>query len=140
MESSKKDGMMRKPKIKGRQQKGRNIHIKDVFVLLWNRKFVILLFLIVVSSITAIWTLKSPKQYRTKVRLLIEKESLDLFSSNSVFAVDTTTMDYFKTQCSILESRSLAAEVINTLRLRVTGARRSLAPCSIAFPMSPTLL
>jgi succinoglycan biosynthesis transport protein ExoP len=134
MESSKKDRIMQKPTVKGRQRKGRNIHIKDVFVLLWNKKFVILLFLIVVSSITAIWTLKSPKQYRTRVRLLIEKDSLDLFSSNSVFAVDTTTMDYFKTQCSILESRSLAERVIITLRLRVTdrnGEERPMHPLEL---------
>ncbi len=100
----------------------RTIHIRDIFLLLWNKKLLVLAFVVAVVSITGFYTWRSPKLYKASTRLVIEKETLNLFpSSKNVLAVDTTTSDYFNTQCRILKSRTVAQNVIKTLRLKVAG-------------------
>jgi len=107
---------------KGPRRRGRTIHVRDLFLLLWNKKLLILLVVVGVVSITGIITWRSPKLYRASTRLLIEKETLNLFPySENVLAVDTSARDYYNTQYRILKSHTLAQSVIDTLRLKVTG-------------------
>ena len=119
---------------KGRRKRGRTVHIKDITLLLWNKKYVILFFFLLVMSITAIYTFKTPREYKATTRLVIEKETLDIFSSKSLVAYDTSAIDYFNTQCKILKSsRTLAENVIAAppRKLKVvsrSGEERPMAP------------
>ncbi len=100
----------------------RTIHIRDIFLLLWDKKLLILVSVGAVVTITAIYTIRSPKLYKATTRLVIEKETLNLFpSSKNILAVDTTTADYYNTQYRIMKSRTLAQKVIKALRLKVTA-------------------
>ncbi len=127
---------------KKRRARGRTIHIKDIFLLLWNRRYVVFFFFLLVVSITGIWTAKTPWLYKATTRLVIEKETLDLFpGSKSVLAVDTTGAEYLNTQCGILKSsRTLAENVINALRLKVTdkktGEERFMHPVELLRKIS----
>jgi len=115
---------------KGRPRRGRTVHIRDIFLLLWDKKLLILLFLVAVVSVTVVYTWKSPKLYKATARLVIEKETLTVLPpSKNVLAVDTSTTDYYNTQYRILRTRTLAQNVINVLRLKVrspSGADRPM--------------
>ncbi len=120
---------------KGRPRRGRTVHIKDIWLLLWNKKFIILFFFLLVMSITAIYTFKTPSEYKATTRLVIEKETLGVFSSKGLVAVDTSAADYFNTQCKMLRSRrTLAERVIEARKLKVvsrSGEERPMAPAEL---------
>ncbi len=125
----------------GRRKRGRAIHIRDLFQILWNKKILILLSLVVVVAITAVYTLKSPKLYRATTRLVIEKETLNLFLPfKNLFSVDTTTSDYYNTQYKILKSRTLAQNVIRVLGLKVTGRSGTERPMYYLELLSKTIV
>jgi succinoglycan biosynthesis transport protein ExoP len=117
---------------KQRRKRGRAIQVKDILHLLLSRKYMVLFFFIAALSTALIYTFKSPKVYRAMTRLVIENETLDLFpGSRSMLTVDTTSMDYFRTQCSILKSRTVAENVIRNYRFKLldrkTGEERLMS-------------
>lgn len=118
------------------RRRGRTIHVKDVLQLLWSHKFIVLFFFLLIVSITAIYTVKSPKVYRAITKLEIKGDTVDLFAtSGRRLAVDTGSIEYFRTQCSKLKSRTVAENVIGLRRLRVTdpktGEERPMRPSEL---------
>jgi len=108
---------------KPRRKRGRTIQVKDIVQLLWSRKFIVLFFFVAVVSVTLIYTVKSPKVYRATAKLEIENETIDLFQSGSAFTIDTSSRDYFRTQCSKIKSRKVAGNVIAMRRFKVTDPK-----------------
>lgn len=104
--------------------RGRKIQIKDVWQLVWSHRFIVLFFFVLIVSITLIYTVKSPKIYRAVTKLEIKGDTVDLFAtSGRRLAVDTSSIEYFRTQCSKLKSRTVAENVIALRRLKVTDPK-----------------
>jgi capsular exopolysaccharide synthesis family protein len=74
------------------------------------------IFFIVVVT-TAIVTFTIRPVYRGTATIQINKENPQIVDFKEIFAVNTTDLDYYQTQYKILESRSLARRVLQTLKL-----------------------
>ncbi|MBP1717168.1 MAG: putative Protein-tyrosine kinase [Deltaproteobacteria bacterium] len=93
------------------------VHLRDYWKVVQKRRWVIFaVFLIVVVS-TAIVTFTMRPVYRGTTTIQINKENPQIVDFKEVFTVNTTDLDYYQTQYKILESRSLARRVIQTLKL-----------------------
>jgi len=66
---------------------------------------------------TAVGTLTMKPIYRGTATIQINKENPQIVDFKEIFAVNTMDMDYYQTQYKILESRTLARRVIQTLKL-----------------------
>ncbi|EKD22168.1 MAG: GumC2, partial [uncultured bacterium] len=73
-------------------------------------------FAVIFTSIV-IFTFTATPIYRSTVRLIIEKDDPKVVSIQEVMSVDSSGLDYYQTQYKIIESRSVAREVIKRLKL-----------------------
>jgi succinoglycan biosynthesis transport protein ExoP len=93
------------------------IDIRDYLQVILKRKwsaitaFVIIVITVVIHSFTA------TPIYEATARLVIEKENPKVVSIEEVMAVDSSGTDYYQTQYKIIESRTVAREVIKRLHL-----------------------
>lgn len=85
-------------------------------VILKQRWIIIAFFAIVVIGAT-INVFTATPIYKASTRLVIEKENPNVVSIEEVMAVDASGTDYYQTQYKIIESRTVAREVIKRLRL-----------------------
>lgn len=98
-------------------QQEKEINIRDYWKVIRKRQwFVIALFLIVVIT-TTIATFTVRPIYRGTTTIQINKENPQIVDFKEIFAINTMDMDYYQTQYKVLESRSLAKRVINSLHL-----------------------
>jgi len=95
---------------------GRQFTLKDLFYVLRKRKWIIIASLVSFAAVAAIASLKATPMYRSTAQVEIEKESLNLLSFQEVVNVDTTNIDYYNTQYTILKSRTLAQTVAEKLK------------------------
>ena len=98
-------------------QSQENPHLRDYIRIILNRKWIILTVLIVLVTTVTIGSYKMIPVFQATTQLLIEKESPKVVNIEEVLAVDTSNIDYYKTQYEILKSHSLALKVIKTLSL-----------------------
>jgi len=92
-----------------------DIHLTDYIRIIRKRQWIIItFFVIVVVSVTISSFLQAPV-YKSKARILIEKETPNVLSFKEVLALDTADTDYYQTQYTILKSRTLAKEVLQKL-------------------------
>jgi len=95
-----------------------NIDIRNYFQIMMKRRWTIIsVFLIIFVSIL-IYTLTATPIYQSTTRLVIEKENPNVVSIQEVMSVDASTSDYYMTQYKIIESRTIAREVIGRLNLK----------------------
>ena len=88
---------------------------------LWRSKWKIATFSAGVTVIAALVILRLPSIYEAKATLYIKKENATPVSSNAAPGMDMGAREYLKTQFGILQSESLAFEVIETLNLASIG-------------------
>jgi polysaccharide biosynthesis transport protein len=94
-----------------------HIDIRDYLQVILKRKwsaitaFAIIVITVVIHSFTA------TPIYEATARLVIEKENPNVVSIEEVMAVDSSGSDYYQTQYKIIESRTVAREVIKRLHL-----------------------
>lgn len=94
-----------------------DIHLTNYIRIIKKRQWIVLtFFVIVVASITISSFLQTPV-YKATARVLIEKETPNVLSFKEVLALDTSDTDYYQTQYTILKSRTLAKEVLETVGL-----------------------
>ena len=94
-----------------------HIDLRDYLrVILKRRWTVITVFTIIVITV-AIHAFTATPIYESTVRMVIEKENPNVVSIEEVMAVDASGSDYYQTQYKIIESRSVAREVIERLGL-----------------------
>ena len=77
----------------------------------------VLVFFAVTFLVTAVYTFTATPIFQATSRIIIEKENPNLVSIQEVMAVDATGSDYYQTQYQIIESRTVAREVIEKLNL-----------------------
>jgi succinoglycan biosynthesis transport protein ExoP len=93
------------------------IDLRDYLrVILKRRWIVVTVFAVIVISI-AIYTFTATPVYEATTRLVIEKENPNVVSVEEVMAVDASGTDYYQTQYKLIESRTVAREVIRRLGL-----------------------
>ena len=85
--------------------------------MLVKRRWTVILVFLGLVTLVAIKTLTQTPVYRATAKLLIERTNPGVLSVQEIITYDTVGQEFHKTQYQILESRSLAREVIKRLNL-----------------------
>jgi len=93
------------------------IDLRDYLRVLLKRRWLIFTIFMIVVLTVAIHTFSATPIYQATARIVIEKENPNVVSIQEVMAVDATGSDYYQTQYKIIESRTVAREVIKRLDL-----------------------
>jgi capsular exopolysaccharide synthesis family protein len=94
------------------------IDIRNYLQIMMKRRWTILSVFSIIFVSVFIYTLTSTPIYQSTARLVIEKENPNVVSIQEVMSVDASSTDYYITQYKIIESRTIAREVINRLHLQ----------------------
>jgi succinoglycan biosynthesis transport protein ExoP len=95
----------------------RDVHLMDYWRVLMKHRWIALGVFLVCLTVVALYSLTMTPIYRATAQILIEKANPNVLSTQDLLAIDTSGTDFYQTQYKILESRSLALEVINRLNL-----------------------
>ena len=98
-------------------QEEREVHLRDYWKVVLKRRWTIIAFFFIVLITTAVATFTMRPIYRGTTTLQINKENPQIVDFKEMFAVNTMDLDYYQTQYKVLESRSLAKRVIQSLKL-----------------------
>ena len=98
-------------------QEEKEVNLRDYWKVIQKRRWTILAFFFIVVVATAIGTFTMKPIYRGTTTILINKENPQIVDFKEIFTVNTMDLDYYQTQYKILESRSLAKRVIQSLNL-----------------------
>lgn len=99
------------------QETTREINLRDYWRVLVKRRYIVATFFLVCLVVVAIYSLTMTPIYKATAQLMIEKANPNILSTQELVAIDTSGTDFYQTQYQILESRSLAREVIKRLNL-----------------------
>jgi len=94
-----------------------NIDIVNYLRVIFKHRWTIAAIFAAIFLSMLIFTFTATPVYQAKVRLIIEKENPKVLSFQEVMAVDASGNDYYQTQYKVIESRTVAREVINRLQL-----------------------
>jgi capsular exopolysaccharide synthesis family protein len=124
------------------QETTREINLRDYWRILVKRRWIIAVFFLVCLTTVAIYSLTMTPIYRATAQLMIEKANPNILSTQELVAIDTSGTDFYQTQYQILESRSLAREVIKRLSLsqhpefKRQEQKGSITSTGIAMPIA----
>ena len=108
--------------------------------MLVKRRWIIAIFFLVCLVTVAIYSLTMTPIYRATAQLMIEKANPNILSTQELVAIDTSGTDFYQTQYQILESRTLAREVIKRLNLtqypefKKMGEKEAVPSAGMAVP------
>ncbi len=91
--------------------------LRDYLRVIMKRRWTIITVFTVVVVTATIHAFTATPIYEATTRLIIDKENPNVISIQEVMAVDASGMDYYQTQYKIIESRTVAREVIRRLDL-----------------------
>jgi capsular exopolysaccharide synthesis family protein len=94
------------------------IDIRNYLQVMMKRRWSIISVFTIIFVIVFMYTLTATPIYQSTIRLVIEKENPNVVSIQEVMSVDASTTDYYITQYKIIESRTIAREVIRRLNLK----------------------
>ncbi len=95
----------------------KQINIHDYLrVLRKYHRTILAVFTVILVSVI-IFTYTATPIYQATARLIIEKDDPNVVSIQEVMSVDSSGQDYYQTQYKIIESRTVAREVIKRLNL-----------------------
>jgi len=98
-------------------QEEKEVHLRDYWKIIMKRRWIIIALFLIVLITTAIGTFTMQPVYRGTVSIQINKENPQVVDFKEIFSVNMWDQDYYQTQYKVLESRSLARRVIQTLKL-----------------------
>ncbi|NWG04650.1 MAG: polysaccharide biosynthesis tyrosine autokinase [Syntrophaceae bacterium] len=98
-------------------QEEKEVNLRDYWKVIQKRRWTIIAFFLIVLISTAIMTFTMRPIFRGTTTIQINKENPQIVDFKEIFAVNTMDLDYYQTQYKILESRSLAKRVIQSLKL-----------------------
>ena len=90
--------------------------LSNFFLILKRRKSLIFSIAGITVLAVLIGTLASPSLYRTRSRIIIERKSPNISPFPELYALQATQKDYYQTQYKILQSRTLADQVLENLK------------------------
>jgi succinoglycan biosynthesis transport protein ExoP len=98
-------------------QEEKEVHLRDYWKVIVKRRWIIIALFLIVLIATAVGTFTMKPVYRGTLSLQINKENPQVVDFKEIFSVNMWDQDYYQTQYKILESRSLAKRVLQTLKL-----------------------
>ncbi len=98
-------------------QEEKEANLRDYWKVIRKRQWIIIAFFLIVVITTAIGTFTMKPIYRGSTTIQINKENPQVVNFQEIFAVNMVDIDYYQTQYKILESRSIAKRVIQSLKL-----------------------
>jgi len=93
------------------------INLRDYLYVIQKRRWTVITVFAVIVITVAILTFTATPIYEATARLIIDKENPNVVSIQEVMSVDASGSDYYQTQYKIIESRTVAREVIRRLNL-----------------------
>jgi len=90
--------------------------LREYWTIVLKRKWTMISFALTVFTLVTLFSFLAKPAYTAKGTLLIERES-NILSFGQAFQIEAFNDDYFQTQFKLLESRSLADETINRMKL-----------------------
>ncbi|MFO7984521.1 MAG: exopolysaccharide transport family protein, partial [Desulfatiglandaceae bacterium] len=99
------------------ESKKNHTHLRDYLQLILKRKWTVITVFFIIVVTVAIHAFTATPVYEATTRLVIEKENPNVVSIEEVMSVDSSGTDYYQTQYKIIESRTVAREVIKRLKL-----------------------
>ncbi len=95
----------------------KEVELRQYWKVIQKRKWTILSIASIVLMATAVMTFTMEPIYRATATIQINKENPQIVDFKEIFSVNTMELDYYQTQYKILESRTLAKKVIQSLKL-----------------------
>src|SRR4030043_308132 len=95
----------------------REVNLRDYWKVIRKRRWTIIAFFLIVLISTGIMTYTMRPIFRGTTIIQINKENPQIVDFKEIFAVNMVDMDYYQTQYKVLESRSLAKRVVQSLKL-----------------------
>lgn len=95
----------------------REINLRDYWAVIVKRRWLGIGFLLVLVVLTALYSLARTKIYTATAQVMIEKNNPNVLSPSEFFAGEMQTPEFLQTQYRIIESRSLARDVVRRLNL-----------------------
>ena len=95
----------------------KEVNLRDYWKVIQKRHWTIIAFFLIVLFTTAVATFTMKPIYRGTTTVQINKENPQIVDFKEIFAVNTMDMDYYQTQYKLLESRTLAKRVVQTLKI-----------------------
>ena len=93
------------------------INLRDYLYVIQKRRWTVITVFAVIVITVAILAFTATPIYEATARLIIDKENPNVVSIQEVMSVDASGSDYYQTQYKIIESRTVAREVIRHLNL-----------------------
>ena len=124
------------------QETPREINLRDYWRILVKRRWIIVVFFLICLTAVAIYSLTMTPIYRATAQLMIEKANPNILSTQELVAIDSSGTDFYQTQYQILESRTLARDVIKRLNLsqypefRKTGNKGTTLSAGFTVPIN----
>ncbi|MEW5900990.1 MAG: polysaccharide biosynthesis tyrosine autokinase, partial [Acidobacteriota bacterium] len=94
----------------------KEVDLLDYWRVVWKRRWTVAALALVVIAVAAFKTFTVRPAYTAKGTLLIEKEP-NILTFEEIFQIETFRDDYYQTQYKLLQSRALAENVIERLKL-----------------------
>lgn len=93
------------------------IHLSDYLAIIRKRKWVVIIFSVVLIGIVMTVSLHTTPTYQATAQIIIERQPYAVTNVEEAINRDTRELDYYQTQYNLLQSRSLASKVIEELQL-----------------------
>lgn len=94
-----------------------DLELAEIINSIKKRKFVLFLFVLVSVVLTLIYLLNTPPMYKATSKILIESKPPKTISIEDILVQDYQDEEFFKTQYSLFQSRSLIKELLIKLEL-----------------------
>ncbi len=94
-----------------------DLELSEIIGSIKKRKFILFLFIMVSLIITSIYLLKAPPIYKATTKILIESKPPKTISLEDILVQDYQDEEFFKTQYSLFQSRSLIKRLLIKLDL-----------------------
>jgi len=91
------------------------IHLLDYLAVVKRRKWVILLFSVLVVGLTALFSLGLPRVYTATAQIVIDRQLYPVTNTEERINRDMDDLAFYETQYNLLKSRALALQVIKKL-------------------------
>ena len=102
-------------------EKGSAIDFREYWRVVLKRRWTVITFAVTVLAVVGLYSFLVRPTYTAKGTLLIEREP-NILSFEDIFQIETFNDDYFQTQYKLLQSRSLAEDTIDRLKLYENAA------------------
>src|ERR1051325_1116410 len=111
-------GMTALPKRAGRDPAEEPfVHWREYGIILLERKWIAITALVAIVALTLVWNFKTTPIYRATTRLQVDTENMKVLNIQDVASTDARDEQYLNTQLKILQSRTLAQQVVKSLGL-----------------------